>query len=107
MHFDTRLRIIYFVLITNLMLCCCQHSDEQSYLSLIEFNRGGPNTNLILSSPHGGFLGANLTSRQENKLSNNEISSASLFQLPIGGCYNTTLDRCVYMLQGKLKSRGI
>lgn len=90
MHFDTRLLIIYFTLIINLILCFCQYSDDQSYLSLIEFNRGGSETNLILSSPHGGFLGANI--------------SVPLLQLPIGGCYNNTLDRCVYTLRDCLRS---
>jgi hypothetical protein len=103
MHFDTRLLIIYFIIIINLILCFCQYSDEQSYLSLIEFNRGGPSTNLILSSPHGGFLGANLTSRKTNKTSNNDISTTPLLQLPIGGCYNNTLDRCVYTFRDCLR----
>jgi hypothetical protein len=102
MHFDTRLFIIYFIFIQNLILCLCQYSDDQSYLSLIEFNRGGPSTNLILSSPHGGFLGANLTSK--GKSSSNEILTAPLLQLPIGGCYNNTLDRCVYTLTDCLRS---
>jgi hypothetical protein len=105
MHFDTRLFIIYLLfIITNFIPCFCQYSDDQSYLSLVEFNRGGPSTNLILSSPHGGFLGANLTSKKEGKLSSNEISTTPLLQLPIGGCYNNTLDRCVYTLRDCLRS---
>jgi hypothetical protein len=86
MHFDTRL----FIIIINLTFCFSQYSDDQSYLSLVEFNRGGSSTNLILSSPHGGFLGANLTSKNTGKSPNNE----SLWQLPIAGCYN---DVCIQL----------
>jgi hypothetical protein len=101
MHFDTSLS---FIFISNFLLCLCQYSDDQSYLSLIEFNRGGSSTNVILSSPHGGFLGANLTSKKDGKSSINEILTAPLVQLPIGGCYNNTLDRCVYTLRDCLRS---
>jgi hypothetical protein len=104
MHFDTRLLVTYFILINNFIVCFCQYSDEQSYLSLIEFNRGGPSTNLILSSPHGGFRGANLTSKNGQKPSKEDFSTAPLLQLPIGGCYNNTLDRCVYTLRDCLRS---
>lgn len=106
MHFDTRLLIQYYILIYKLILCLCQYSDEQSYLSLIEFHRGGPSTNLIFSSPHGGFLGANLTSKKASKSSSNDLPLAPLIQLPIGGCYNNTLDRCVYTLRDCLRSDG-
>jgi hypothetical protein len=104
MHFDTRLFVLYFTFSTNFILCFCQYSDEQSYLSSIEFNRGGPSTNVIFSSPHGGFLGANLTSKNGGKSSVNDISTAPLLPLPIGGCYNNTLDRCVYTLRDCLRS---
>jgi hypothetical protein len=104
MHFDTSLSFVYFVFITDFLLCFCQYSDDQSYLSLIEFNRGGPSTNVILSSPHGGFLGANITSKNGGKSSVNEIPTTTLLQLPIGGCYNNTLDRCVYTLRDCLRS---
>jgi hypothetical protein len=93
MHFDTRLFIFFLLLIINLPSYFTQYSDHQSYLSLIEFNRGGSSTNLILSSPHGGFLGANITSNNQ-----------TLSQLPIAGCYNTTLERCVYTLNDCFKS---
>ena len=102
MHFDTRL-FVFCILIINLTTCFSQYFDDQSYLSLIEFNRGGSSTNLILSSPHGGFLGANLTSKQLEKLSNDETSFR---QLPIAGCYNDTLGRCVYTISDCLKSDG-
>ena len=93
MHCDTRLLIVCFW-----FTCCSPHyTDEQSYLSLVEFQRGGPSTNLILASPHGGFLGANLTS-------GNVSLSTALLALPIGGCYNNTLDRCVYTLRDCLRS---
>lgn len=101
MHFDTRLLIRYLLLTINLITCFCQHSDEYSYYSLIEFHRGGPLTTVILSSPHGGFLGANLSSIQKEK-----SSIVPLVQLPIGGCYNNTLDRCVYTLRDCLRSDG-
>ncbi|CAF1461328.1 unnamed protein product [Adineta steineri] len=102
MHFDTRL---FIIIIINLTSYFSQESDDQSYLSLIEFNRGGSLTNLILSSPHGGFLGANLTSKNTGKKSrNNEILITTLQQLPIAGCYNDTLERCVYTIQDCLKS---
>jgi hypothetical protein len=104
MHFDTSLSFVYFVFITDFLLCFCQYSDDQSYLSLIEFNRGGPSTNVILSSPHGGFLSANITSKNGGKSSVNEIPTTTLLQLPIGGCYNNTLDRCVYTLRDCLRS---
>ncbi|CAF0783931.1 unnamed protein product [Rotaria sordida] len=85
-------------------MCFCQYSDEQSYLSLVEFSRGGLSTNVILSSPHGGFLGAEFTSKKAGKTSANAISTEPLVQLPIGGCYNNTLDRCVYTLRDCLRS---
>ncbi|UJR35258.1 hypothetical protein I4U23_028022 [Adineta vaga] len=103
MHFDTRLVIILTI---NFIHCFCHYSDDDSYYSLIEFNRGGPLTTVILSSPHGGFLGANLSSIRKGKSSNNDISIAPLLQLPIGGCYNNTLDRCVYTLRDCLRSDG-
>ena len=96
MHFDTRL-FVFFIFIINITSYFGQYSDDQSYLSLIEYNRGGSSTNLILSSPHGGFLGANLTSKKgENQ--------TTLWQLPTAGCYNDTLERCVYTLSDCLKS---
>lgn len=93
MHCDTRLLILSFWFVW----CSSQYTDEQSYLSLVEFHRGGQSTNLILASPHGGFLGANLTST-------NVSLSTALLPLPIGGCYNNTLDRCVYTLRDCLRS---
>jgi hypothetical protein len=87
MHFDTRL----FVALIVLTSCFGRYSDDQSYLSLIEFNRGGISTNLILSSPHGGFLGLNVTFK------------TPLWQLPVAGCYNNTLERCVYTIQDCLR----
>lgn len=104
MHFDTRLLIQIYFIIYQFILCLCQYSDDQSYLSLIEFHRGGPSTNLIFSSPHGGFLGANLTSKKGAKSPSNTVPIAPLIQLPIGGCYNNTLDRCVYTLRDCLRS---
>ena len=104
MHFDTRLLLIDFLLISSFVLSFGQYSDEQSYFSLIEFNRGGSSTNLIFSSPHGGFLGANLTSRKTNRSSNYDFSSPSFVQLPVAGCYNNTLNRCVYTLRDCLRS---
>jgi hypothetical protein len=97
MHFDIRL----IVIIQILPLYFGQYSDDQSYLSLIEFNRGSISTNLILSSPHGGFLGANLTSKHTN-----QTIPSSLWQLPIAGCYNDTLERCVYTLKDCFKSHN-
>ncbi|CAF0878488.1 unnamed protein product [Rotaria sp. Silwood1] len=105
MHFDTRLFIVHFIFITN-FICFSQYTDEQSYLSLVEFNRGGPSTNVILSSPHGGFLGAGFTSKKAGKTLANEVSLEPPVQLPIGGCYNNTLDRCVYTLRDCLRSDG-
>ncbi|CAF1945965.1 unnamed protein product [Rotaria magnacalcarata] len=78
-----------------------QYADDQSYLSSIEFHRGGNATNLIFSSPHGGFLGANLTLK---KSLNNETLSTILTQLPVAGCYNDTVKQCVYTLKDCLKS---
>ncbi|CAF3361388.1 unnamed protein product [Rotaria socialis] len=78
-----------------------QYADDQSYLSSIEFNRGGNATSLIISSPHGGFLGANLTLK---KSSNNETLSTILTELPVAGCYNDTVKQCVYTLKDCLKS---
>jgi hypothetical protein len=98
MHFDTRL-IVIFIFLINITSYFGQYSDDQSYLSLIEFIRGGPSTNLILSSPHGGFLGANITSKTAE-------NQTSLGQLPTAGCYNDTLERCVYTLSDCLKSDG-
>ena len=98
MHFDTRLFLFFTV---NLPLYLGQYADDQSYLSLIEFHRGGVSTNLILSSPHGGFLGANLTFKQ-----NNQTISSSLLQLPVAGCYNDSLQRCVYTLTDCIKFNG-
>lgn len=88
----------------NLKLSVEQYADHQSYLSSIEFNRGGISTNLILSSPHGGFLGANLTSKKPEKSLYNDNLSTILLQLPVAGCYNDTLKQCVYTLNDCLKS---
>ena len=105
MHFDTRLfHVVLFITHHWLPSCSCQYSDDQSYLSLIEFHRGGPSTNLIFASPHGGFLGANLPSKKPGKPSIDTASSSPLLQLPIGGCYNNTLDRCVYTIRDCLRS---
>ena len=101
MHFDIRLLIFFIVIIQILSLSLGQYSDDQSYLSSIEFNRGGVSTNLILSSPHGGFLGANITSDHTN-----QTIPSSLLQLPIAGCYNNTLERCVYNLKDCFKSHN-
>ena len=106
MHFDTRLLIDYFMFISSLICYFCQSSDDQSYLALIEFNRGGSLTNVILSSPHGGFLGSDNISKQERKSTSSEISIASLIPLPIGGCYNNTLDRCIYTLRDCLRTEN-
>ena len=89
MHFDTRLAVSCCLLV-HLTICVSQYADEQSYLSLIDFQRGGSDTRLILASPHGGSLGAN----------------SSLAPLPVAGCYNSTSDRCVYTIQDCLKSDG-
>jgi len=94
MHFDTKLFVIFFLII-NLTSYFGQYPDDQSYLSLIEFNRGGNSTNLIFSSPHGGFLGANLT-----------LNNQALGQLPVAGCYNDTLERCTYTVKDCLKSNN-
>ncbi|CAF1686673.1 unnamed protein product [Rotaria magnacalcarata] len=99
MHFDTRL--VLFVCMIELRSYFGQYADDQSYLSSIEFHRGGNATNLIFSSPHGGFLGANLTLK---KSSNNETLSTILTQLPVAGCYNDTVKQCVYTLKDCLKS---
>ena len=101
MHFDTRL-VLFFVFIINLLSLFGQYSDDQSYLSLIEFIRGGSTTNLIFSSPHGGFLGGNLTTQQKEKSSNNP----TLEQLPVAGCYNDTLEQCIYTIKDCLKANG-
>ena len=102
MHFDTRLLGVNFVLIVN-CICNCQLSIDQSYLSFVEFNRGGSSTNIILSSPHGGFLGADTISRKPQKYSLYGSLTAPLVQLPIGGCYNNTLERCIYTLRDCLR----
>ncbi|CAF1463708.1 unnamed protein product [Rotaria magnacalcarata] len=103
MHCDIRLLIVNFLFITK-FICFCQYSDEQSYLSLIEFNRGGPSTSVIISSPHGGFLGSDFTSKKSGKTSVHGTLAEPLSPLPIGGCYNNTLDRCVYSLRDCLRS---
>lgn len=90
MHFDTRLATSAWLLIVYLTTCLSQYADEQSYLSLIDFQRGGNATQLILGSPHGGSLGANLT----------------LSPLPVAGCYNATSERCVYTVQDCLRATG-
>jgi hypothetical protein len=90
MHFDTRLAISACLSIVHLTTCLCQYADEQSYLSLVDFHRGGNATQLILGSPHGGSLGANLT----------------LSPLPVAGCYNTETERCVYTVQDCLRADG-
>ena len=102
MHFDTRLWLCS-ILVLHCTSCSSQYSDDQSYLSFIEFNRGGASTNLIFTSPHGGFLGANFTSKQGKQSSNNEPLSGTLGQLPIAGCYNNTLQRCVYTVKDCLR----
>ncbi|CAF0850905.1 unnamed protein product [Didymodactylos carnosus] len=91
MHFDTSLIILLsfkirtcimyniFRLIFFIQFISCDY-DEVSFMSLIDYNRGDY-SNLILSSPHGGFLGANITMLQK---------------LPNAGCYNNSLQRCVY-----------
>ena len=105
MHFDTRLFHVVLILAHHFLApCSSQYSDDQSYLSLVEFHRGGPSTNLIFASPHGGFLGANLTLKKPGKPSTDAASSSPLLQLPIGGCYNNTLDRCVYTIRDCLRS---
>lgn len=92
MHFDTRL---FLIILIQISIYSGQYSDDQSYLSLIDFHRGGSSTNLIFTCPHGGFLGANLTSKK---------ISFSLEQLPVAGCYNDTLKQCIYTFQDCLKS---
>ncbi|CAF0808304.1 unnamed protein product [Rotaria sordida] len=105
MHFDTRL-FIFIIIIINIRSNFGQYSDDQSYLSSIEFNRGGSSTNLIFSSPHGGFLGANLTLKKLGKSLNNETLTTILWQLPVAGCYNDTLKQCVYTLKDCLQSHN-
>jgi len=102
MHYDTKILICLFVLI-NLTSNFCQHADHQSFLSLIEFNRGGHSTNLIFSSPHGGFLGPNITFSSLSTSTNNQSISLPLWQLPKAGCYNHTLERCIYAFKDCLK----
>ena len=102
MHFDTRLWL-RSIIVLHCTYCSGQYSDDQSYLSFIEFNRGGASTNLIFTSPHGGFLGANFTSKQDKQSSNNQPLSGTLGQLPIAGCYNNTLQRCVYTVKDCLR----
>lgn len=104
MHFDTRLfTIISITLIINIIPNFGYYSDDHSYLSLIEFNRGGSSTNVILSSPHGGFLGANVSSKKLGKSVHNETSTTTLWPLPIAGCYNDTIKQCVYAYKDCLK----
>ena len=91
--------IIIIIIIINLKPNFGQYFDDQSYLSLIEFNRGGSSTNLILSSPHGGFLGPNITPKTKEKSSFSKL----LWQLPVAGCYNNSLKRCIYTLTDCLK----
>lgn len=100
MHCDTRL-VLYLLCLS---LVDSEYSDDQSYLSMIEFHRGGDSTKLILASPHGGFLGANPITRKDTKISTNDQLSASLVPLPIGGCYNNTLERCVFTLRDCLRT---
>ncbi|CAF0829624.1 unnamed protein product [Rotaria sp. Silwood1] len=106
MHFDTRLFIFIIINIINVRPNFGQYSDDQSYLSSIEFNRGGSLTNLIFSSPHGGFLGANLTLKKLGKSLNNETLTTILWQLPVAGCYNDSLKQCVYTLKDCLQSNN-
>ncbi|CAF0876966.1 unnamed protein product [Adineta ricciae] len=106
MHSDTRLVFLISIIFNGFTPYFCQYSDHESYLSLIEFNRGGSATNLILSSPHGGFLGANSTIKSAGKSFRGETISTKLEQLPVAGCYNDTLDRCVYTIQDCLKHDG-
>lgn len=98
MHFDTRLSLLLIFLVNHATPALSQHADHQSYLSLIEFNRGGSASSVILSSPHGGFLGANLTSKN--------TASPAPNQLPIAGCYNDTLERCVYSVHDCLSLKA-
>jgi hypothetical protein len=103
MHFDTRL--FFVVLYLTISSCSSRfHTDEQSYLSLIEFHRGSETSNLILASPHGGFLGANFTLTHSQQELTETYSSTALSPLPIGGCYNNTLDRCVYTFRDCLRA---
>lgn len=93
MHFDTRLLFFFLLQVSRYS---GQHPDHQIYLSLIDFHRGGNSTNLILTSPHGGFLGANLTFK----------SNSFIFeQLPVAGCYNDTLKQCLYISKDCLTSQ--
>ncbi|CAF0767610.1 unnamed protein product [Didymodactylos carnosus] len=79
--FEIRPCIMYniFRLMFIIKFISCDY-DEKSFMSLIDYNRGNY-SNLILSCPHGGFLGTNITTLQK---------------LPNAGCFNNTLGRCVY-----------
>lgn len=103
MHYDTKIFCTCLVLLINLTLNCCQYADHQSYLSLIEFNRGGHSTSLIFSSPHGGFLGPNITFDPLETSPNTQTISLPLWQLPKAGCYNHTIQRCIYTIKDCLK----
>ena len=100
MHCDTRL--LFFL--SYLTFLIAHDTDEQSYHSFIEFHRGGDLTKLILASPHGGFLGSNQLTGKYGQSTMMNTASSLLLPLPIGGCYNITLDRCVYNLQECLRA---
>ena len=106
MHFDTRLLLIFCQLFSYLYLCVSQHGDDQSFQSTIEFHRGGNLTQLILASPHGGFLGANLTTNQRTLSTSKDGNSVSWRRLPVAGCYSEILDRCVFTIEDCFKSDG-
>jgi hypothetical protein len=95
MHFDTRL-LIYSLTIVDIVVFSIEHADDQSYLSLIEYHRGSSFTSLIVTSPHGGFLGSNLTLTETRFVTNRKPLSISLPMLPVAGCYSNELGRCIY-----------
>lgn len=98
MHFDTRLLIVYFL--SALSIDFVQSlSRDQIYQRFIEFHRGEKQTHLILSSPHAGFLGANLTDFNEKSTRVQEWR-----RLPTAGCYKNSFDRCFYTIHDCLKS---
>ncbi|UJR10588.1 hypothetical protein I4U23_014785 [Adineta vaga] len=106
MHFDTRLLLLTIIIFNKFTSYFSQYSDHESYLSLVEFNRGGSATNLIFASPHGGFLGANLTTKNNGKSPTGDSIRTTLGQLPVAGCYNDTLERCIYTIKDCFKSDG-
>ena len=101
MHYDARLIInlfLHLVIVTKISIC--RYSDDESYLSLIEFHRGNSSSSLIIASPHGGFLGPNLT------IVNGEHLKIPLQRLPVTGCYDDELEKCVYNYKDCLKADG-